>query len=110
MSINDQDETVVNSNMHEDQPSERNEGIEPEGMKEGHYITYEEQPHNVIKILVTRRTYIEDEEEDEDDTIATALTKVEKLVGKWMKKIWQKGKFIKLIITLPQKLKIIILT
>ena len=91
MSINDQDETVVNSNMHEDEPSERNEGIGPEGMEEGCDVTYEEQPYNVIKTLVTRRTCIEDDEEDEDYTIATALTTVEKLVGKWMKKDMVKG-------------------
>ena len=77
---------MVNSNTKEDDPSEKNEGIEPKGMEEGHHIASEEHPYNVIKILVTRRTYIEDKEEDEDDTIANALKKVEKLVGKWMKK------------------------
>ena len=87
MSMNDYDEMVVNNNIQEDDPSERNDEIEPEGMEEGCDITHEEHMCNVIKMLVTRRTYIEDEEEDEDDTIATALTKVEKLLGKWMKKI-----------------------
>ena len=65
----DYDETVVNNNMQEDDPSERNEEIEPEEAEEGHTITHEWQPYNAIKTLVTRRTEIEDEEEDEDDTI-----------------------------------------
>ena len=85
VSINDQNEPVVNSNTQEDDPSEQHEVIELEGMEEGYDITCEEQPWDVIKTLVTKKTYIEDEEEDEDDNIANAFKRVEKLVGKWMK-------------------------
>ena len=91
VSINDLDETVVKSNMQKDDSSEQKNGIEPEIMEEGHDIMYEEQPHDVIKILVTRRTHVDDEEEDDDDTTANALQKVEKLVRKWIKKDMVKG-------------------
>lgn len=60
-------------------------------MEKGHGVTCKEQPYNVLKTLVTRRTHIENEEEDEDNAIATELTKIEKLVGKWMNKTWLKG-------------------
>ena len=90
-SINDQDEPVVNINTQENDLSEHKEGLEPDGMEEGHDITYEEQPYDIIKILVTRRTHVDDEEEDDDDTTANALQKVEKLVRKWIKKDMVKG-------------------
>ena len=90
VSTNDYDIKVANNKMQEDDQSERKVEIEPKGMEEGFDVTYEEQPYNVIKILVTSRTCIEDEEENEDDTIATSLTKVENLVGKLMKKTWLK--------------------
>ena len=52
MSINDQDEPVVNRNMQEDDPSERNKGIGSESMEEGYDIKHEEQPYNVIKLFL----------------------------------------------------------
>lgn len=75
--INDQDETVVSIDTQEDDPSEQNKGLETEGMEEVNDITCEEKSHNIIKMSVNRRTNVEDEENDEDETIANALKKVE---------------------------------